>query len=84
MFKLNPETVFRKEFDGTGILFNPDTGKTFFLNPTGRILYATLESCDSECEILNRLSPQTSLPEDAAAKVSHFIAELRQYGFLLE
>ena len=31
---LNPQIVFRREFDGSGLLFHPDTGEVFALNPT--------------------------------------------------
>ena len=35
----NPDVVLREEFDDWAILFNPDTGRGFGLNPTGVYLW---------------------------------------------
>ena len=40
--RVNPLIVFHREFDGSGILFNPDNGETFGLNPTAAFLWERL------------------------------------------
>ena len=40
---INPNIVFRKEFDGTGLFYNPDNGQTFYLNPTSRLICECIE-----------------------------------------
>ena len=42
--KINTDIVFREEFDGTGILFNPDTGDTYGLNHTAAFIWKSLEA----------------------------------------
>ncbi len=83
MFKINPDTVFRKEFDGTTILFNPDTGKMFSLNSMAQVIYTMLEAGASETEIMAALQQKLpKLPENAALTVAIFIAELQEYDFI--
>ena len=51
----NPLVVLREEFDDWAILFDPDTGNAFGLNPTGVYLWKLLDgstlsmTCFSPC-----------------------------------
>ena len=40
--KLNPFAMMREEFDGTGIVFDPDRNKAISLNRTGVIVWNVL------------------------------------------
>ena len=40
--KLNPLIVCREEFDGSAILFNPDTGDTYGLNPVALLIWKAI------------------------------------------
>jgi len=84
--KVNPEIVCREEFDGTGCLFNPDDGKVFGLNATSLFLWRQFEKGASAEEALAALKDAcaTPLPEEAAADVSAFVADLSARGFLSE
>ncbi len=39
----NPSVVLREEFDDWAVLFDPDTGRGFGLNPTGVYLWKLLD-----------------------------------------
>ncbi len=82
--KTNPLIVFRKEFDGTGILFNPNNGEVFGLNRTAAFLWEKL-ACELPPErILAELGEVTDPPPEAAAELDAFIASLRAKGYLSE
>jgi SynChlorMet cassette protein ScmD len=53
----NPYIMLREEFDDWAILFNPDTGRGFGLNPTGVYIWKLLDgehSVDDMREALRR------------------------------
>ena len=87
MIKVNPSAVFREEFDDSAILFNPDNGDIFSLNPTGKVIWKALaEGCADETEVLRKLAEacDAPLPESAADDVKEFIAALREKGFVAD
>lgn len=82
--KTHPLIVFRREFDGSGMLFNPDNGDIFGLNPIGALIWEALEQGKSEAEILIVLAEQVKdLPESAAGDLTEFLESLRQKGVLV-
>ncbi len=82
--KPHPLIVFRREFDGTGLLFNPDNGKIFGLNPTAALIWQALEQGQSETEILTMLGEKLNmLPESAADDLTKFLNTLCQKGVLV-
>lgn len=57
---LNPQIVFRREFDGSGLLFQPDTGEVFALNPTAAAICELIAAGErDEAELLNSLARST-------------------------
>ena len=86
MIKVNPLAVFREEFDNSAILFNPDNGDIFSLNPTGKVIWQALaEGCD-EAAMLEKLAAacKDPLPESAAEDLREFIAALKEKGFVAD
>lgn len=86
MIKVNPLAVFRQEFDNNAILFNPDSGEIFALNPTGRVIWQAIsEGLDRE-GILKKLADEcsTPLPPEAGRDLDDFIASLKDKGFLAD
>lgn len=86
MIKVNPLAVFREEFDNSAILFNPDNGDIFSLNPTGRVIWQALaDGCD-EAATLKRLADacDAPLPESAADDLKQFISALKEKGFVAD
>ncbi len=78
---LNPVVLLREEFDDWAILFDPDTGKGFGLNPTGVYLWKLLDGEHSTDEMLSFLRRESEgVPEDAIAHVLTFIGALVAEG----
>ena len=62
----NPLVVLREEFDDWAILFDPDTGNAFGLNPTGVYLWKLLDGEHSIDEMLQSLRQEAEeVPEEA-------------------
>ena len=87
MLKTNPLAVFRAEFDNSGILFNPESGDIFALNPTGKVIWQAIEEgAADEASVLAKLAEACDgeLPAEAAADVHGFIEQLKEKGFLAD
>jgi SynChlorMet cassette protein ScmD len=77
----NPLIVLREEFDDWAVLFDPDTGNAFGLNPTGVFVYKLLDGSHTESQILEALEAEADgVPPEAADHVRQFIAMLVQQG----
>jgi SynChlorMet cassette protein ScmD len=79
----SPGVVLREEFDEWAILFEPDTGATFGLNPTGVLIWQSLDgtrSLDDICGLLRER--HEDVPEDVEAHVSEFVRMLGEKGLL--
>lgn len=86
MLKINPTTVFREEFDNSAILFNPDSGDIFALNPTGKVIWQALAEGGDEAAVLKKLAEacRDPLPGNAANDLKEFIAQLKEKGFVAD
>ena len=79
----NPLIVLREEFDDWAILFDPDTGNAFGLNPTGVFIWKLLDGKHDTDEIVNKLREEADeVPADAAEQARQFIAALEQQGLV--
>ncbi|OPY92993.1 MAG: Coenzyme PQQ synthesis protein D (PqqD) [Syntrophaceae bacterium PtaU1.Bin231] len=79
----NPLIVLREEFDDWAILFDPDTGNAFGLNPTGVFIWKLLDGKHDTDAIVGRLREEAEdVPEDAAEHASQFIAALEAQGLV--
>jgi SynChlorMet cassette protein ScmD len=77
----NPLIVLREEFDDWAVLFDPDTGNAFGLNPTGVFIFKILDGEHTEAEILRALKQEAEgVPEEATEHLRQFIAMLVQQG----
>lgn len=77
----NPFVVLREEFDDWAVLFNPDAGRGFGLNPTGVYVWQLIDgerSIDDILKTLRRNALET--PTDADEQISAFVDELAQCG----
>lgn len=86
MAKINPNIVFRKNFDNTGVLFNPDNGEVFSLNQTGAFIYRQLNENMDNAAIVAALRQACgeSVGDNVVAEVESFIDKLREMGFVSE
>ena len=77
----NPVVVLREEFDDWAILFDPDTGDAYGLNPTGVFVWKLLDGNHSDADIVTALQKKIeSLPEEAADHIQEFIMKLVERG----
>jgi SynChlorMet cassette protein ScmD len=75
--------VLREEFDDWAILFDPDTGNAFGLNPTGVFIWKLLDGKHGVEEIVNRLRDEAEdVPENAGEHARQFIVALEQQGLV--
>ena len=82
--KLNPFAVMAEQFDGTGLVFNPESNAAVALNRTGVYLWNRLKDGASEAEMAAGLQERYSgvAEEQAAADVKAFLEELRSRSLL--
>ena len=84
--KLNPFAVMAEQFDGTGLVFNPESNGAVALNKTGVYLWNRLKDGATESEMTAGLLEHFSgvTEEQAAADVKAFLEELRKRSLLPE
>ncbi|AFM27311.1 SynChlorMet cassette protein ScmD [Desulfomonile tiedjei] len=79
----NSQLVLREEFDDWAILFDPDTGDGFGMNPIGVFVWKLLDGEHTEHEILAHIEEHfESVPADASAHLAEFIKDLIDRGFV--
>ena len=66
----NPLVVLREEFDDWAILFDPDTGHAYGLNPVSVFIWKHLDGKHSVDDILESLQANCEeVPEEAEAHI---------------
>ena len=84
--KLNPFAIMSEQFDGTGLIFDPNTNAALSVNKTGVYLWGRVKEGATEQEmvagVLKRYSGVTE--EQAAADVKTFLEDLRRRSLLSE
>ena len=79
----NPEVVLREEFDDWAVLFDPDTGEAYGLNPVGVFLWKRLDGRRTETELVEELRRECEdPPAEVEQHVSAFIADLAGQGLV--
>ena len=79
----NPLIVLREEFDGWAVLFDPDTGDAFGLNPVSVFIWKHLNGNNTIEDILEKLGNECkNMPDDAADYVKEFIDQLLEKGLV--
>jgi SynChlorMet cassette protein ScmD len=77
----NPLVVLREEFDDWAILFDPDTGHAFGLNPVSLFIWKHLDGKHTVADILENLQANCQeVPEEAEAHIREFIDNLLKNG----
>lgn len=77
----NPNLILREEFDSCAILFDPDTGKGFGVNPVGILVWRLLDGEHTVEDIQHSLRERCeNVPESAQSDVECFIEELLENG----
>jgi SynChlorMet cassette protein ScmD len=79
----NSRLVLREEADDWAILFDPETGETFSLNPVGVFIWKHLNGQNSIDKIMGLLHEKCkNVPADAQEHSKRFIDELLGKGFV--
>ncbi|MFZ2088044.1 MAG: SynChlorMet cassette protein ScmD [Desulfobaccales bacterium] len=77
----NPLVVLREEFDDWAILFDPDTGHAFGLNPIGVFVWRCLDGKHTIPDILSELETSCQdVPKEAGDHVREFVDNLLKNG----
>ncbi|HLA28891.1 MAG TPA: SynChlorMet cassette protein ScmD [Syntrophales bacterium] len=77
----NPLIVLREEFDDWAILFDPDTGNTFGLNPTGVLIWKQLDGHYTLGDIVSKIREAAAdVPSDVAGHVQAFVQSAVRFG----
>ena len=84
--KLNPFAMMREEFDGTGIVFDPDRNKAISLNKTGVIVWNVLAKGGTGADAVRALRAEfPDVPETQAQQdVAKFLDVLREKALLTD
>ncbi|HDL89468.1 MAG TPA: SynChlorMet cassette protein ScmD [Thermodesulforhabdus norvegica] len=76
---VNPSIVLREESDEWALLFEPDSGKTFVLNPVSVFIWKCLDGKHTIDDITEKLRAECKeVPDNADEAVKLFIEELME------
>ena len=76
---VNPFVILREEFDDWAVLFDPDTGHGFGLNPTGVYIWKLLDGQHSIDDMLTALRRGAEeVPQEAGEHLIAFVQELAE------
>jgi SynChlorMet cassette protein ScmD len=77
----NPLVILREEFDNLAILFNPETGNTFGLNPIGVLVWKHLDGRHSLDDIVKIVRQRTeAAPFDVISHIENFVKAVVDFG----
>ncbi len=77
----NPLIVLREEFDDWAILFNPDTGDTYALNPLGVFIWKRLDGTQTVSEITEAIRTSAeNVPDEVGKEVEDFLRDIVRLG----
>jgi len=80
---VNPLMVLREEFDDWAVVFNPDTGQAFGLNPTSVFIWKQLDGKNSIPEVIKQVKENcTNVPAEVEEHVSKFVEQLEEQGMV--
>ena len=78
----NPLLVLREEFDDLAVLFDPDTGNGFGLNPVSVFVFNCLDGKHTLKDIYAELCQSfDDVPENAEKDVVEFVEVLLKKGY---
>lgn len=79
--KANPLVILREEFDDWAILFDPDTGNAFGINPIGVLIWKLLDGRHSVEDITEKIRESAEeIPADVTDHVRAFAGAAVKHG----
>ncbi len=80
---VNQVVVLREEFDDWGVLFDPDTGEAFGIDPVGIDIWKRLNGKSTLEDITADLKKEyEDMPESGMVEVKEFVDELVDNGLV--
>jgi len=77
----NPLIVLREEFDDWALLFDPDSGHAFGINPVSVFIWRRLDGNHTVTDILTEMQDQfADVPPEAETHIQEFIDDLKSKG----
>ncbi len=78
----NSLIVLREEFDDWAVLFDPDTGEGYGLNPVCLFVWKRLDGEHTVEEVVTELREKgcKDMPENAVDRIQTFVADLEENG----
>jgi SynChlorMet cassette protein ScmD len=78
----NPQLVLREEFDDWALLFDPDTGETYGLNPVGVFVWKHMDGKHTVSQIVDAILLECqNVPPNVDQLILPFIEDLVNKGF---
>lgn len=78
----NSLLILREEFDDWAVLYDPDSGTGFGLNPVSAFIWNRLDGRHTLEDIVGELRDQfNEVPPEVEEQVSEFVDELVRRGF---
>jgi SynChlorMet cassette protein ScmD len=79
----NPTVMFREEFDDWAVLFDPDTGEGFGLNPVSAFVWKHLDGRHGIDDILAELAECCEdVPLGAREHITALIEDMSRHGLV--
>ncbi len=80
----NPMVVLREEFDDWAVLFDPDSGEAYGLDPVSVFIWQLFDGKHTLSEILEKLRQtcEDGIPDEAPEHLNSFIEDLTSKGLV--
>jgi len=79
----NPRIILREEFDDWAVLFDPDTGEGYGLDPIAVFYWKRLDGKHTRQQLLEELRQNfEEVPDEASEHLEEFLTKLQKRGFV--
>jgi len=80
----NPIVVLRQEFDDWAVLFDPDSGEAYGLDPVSVFIWRLLDGKHTPREILGKLHQECEddIPDEAPDHLREFVEDMVSKGLV--
>jgi len=80
----NPQVVLREEFDEWGVLFDPDSGEAYGVDPVSIFIWKLLDGEHTAQDILEKLRQECEdgISDEAPDHLRKFIEDLTSKGLV--
>ncbi len=77
----NPSVALREEFDDWAILFDPDSGSAFGINPVSAFIWKQLDGTNTVQQVAAEVNRNcNNVPEDVEQHITDFLNDLIEKG----